>query len=313
MSNLCKMNKLLFPLLFLTVFLVSCTSNDEPDEVLNCEEDLNKNSMTRFVKTDSKSNGVTNSYNYNELNLLESRTRKSSNYSFEYAYVYDCSNNLTEVNVDETLDPQYDGSDSFYEYDAQNRLASYRSSFQGEDDYSFTYEGDIVSVAGSFVTGQNAVITLQLNSQGQVTRLDRNTDIGFIDEVIHTKFEYDNNGNLIKADDYDQDGNLIYSIRIYFDNNTNPYYDQFKSIYLQKFVNLFYDTGYWAADVITSDAFIFPYMQNNITGVVDILCNNCYPEVVKRVYQYDEQVYPNKFSLSYWGAPGTETELEYYE
>ncbi len=307
------MNKLLFPLLFLLVFLVSCTSNDGPDEELNCQEDLNKVNMTRFVKADSKSNGVTNSYGYNELNLLTSRTRNSSNYLFEYAYVYDCSNNLTEVNVDETLDPQYDGSDSFYEYDAQNRLVSYRTSFQGEADYRFAYEGDIVSVAGSFVTGQNAVITLQLNNQGQVTRLDRNTDIGFIDEVIHTKFEYDNNGNLIKADDYDQDGNLIYSISISFDSNTNPYYDQFKSVYLQKFINLFYDAGYWAGDVITSDTFFFPYLENNITSVVDNLCNDCYPEVIKRVYQYDEQVYPNKFSLSYWGAPGTETELEYYE
>lgn len=307
------MNKIIFPLLFLTVFLFSCTSDEEPDEVVNCQEDLNKVNMSRFVKSDSRSNDVTNSYTYNELNFLFSRTRNSPSRNFEYTYVYDCSNNLVEMQVDETKDPQYDGSDYFYSYDEQNRLIGFSNTFQDESDYKLTYNGNIVSASGIIGLNQNASITLQLNSEGQVSRLDRNSDLGFEDQVIYTTFEYDSNGNLIKAEDFDQDGNLKYSISLLYDLNTNPYYDQFKSIYLQRFISVFYDAGYWAADVISSDAYKFPYLKNNITSVVDNLCNACYPEVVKRVYQYDDQVYPQKFSLSYWGAPGTETEIEYYE
>lgn len=307
------MNKIIFPLLLLTVFLFSCTSNDDPEKELNCKEDLNKVNMSRFVKSDTWSNDVTNSYSYNELNLLSARTRNSATRNFEYTYVYDCSNNLVEMLVDETKDPQYDGSDYFYTYDEQNRLVGISNSFQGESDYELTYNGNIVSASGVIGTDKNASITLQLNSEGQVIRLDRAGDFGFEDQVIYTTFEYDSNGNLIKAEDFDQDGNLKYSISILYDNSTNPYYDQFKSIYLQRFISVFYDAGYWAADVISSDEYKFPYLKNNITSVVDNLCNACYPEVVERVYDYDDQVYPQKFSLSYWGAPGTETEIEYYE
>ncbi|MGI9530016.1 hypothetical protein [Lutimonas sp.] len=306
------MKKIISPLVLLSVLMFSCTSNEEPEEVVNCQEDRNKVNMTRFVKSDSRSNDVINSYSYNELNFLSSRTRNSLSRNFEYTYVYDCSNNLVEMQVDETKDPQYDGSDYFYTYDNQNRLIGFSNSFQGESDYELTYNGNVVSATGTIGMDQNTSVTLQLNSQGQVSRLDRVNDLGFEDQVIYTIFEYDSNGNLIKVEDFDKEGSLKYSIRIFYDNYTNPYYDQFKSIYLQRFISLFYDAGYWAADRFSSDDFYFPYLKNNITSIKDTLCNACYPEVVKRDYNYDE-VYPQKFSLSYWGAPGTETEIEYYE
>ena len=296
-----------------TVLSWSCTSNEDDEKQLNCQEDLNKVNMSRFVKSDTRSNDVTNTYAYNELNLLASRIRNSPTRKFEYTYVYDCSNNLIEMQVDETKDPQYDGSAYFYNYDDQNRLVGFSNSFQGESDYELSYEGDVVSASGIIGLNENASITLQLNSDGQVIRLDRASDLGFDDGVIYSTFEYDANGNLIKAEDFDKDGNLKYSISIAFDSNTNPYYDQFKSIYVQRFISVFYDAGYWAADVVRSDEFYFPYLKNNIISVKDDLCNACYPEVVKREYDYDDQVYPQKFSQSYWGAPGTETEVEYYD
>ncbi|MCA0931768.1 hypothetical protein LCM02_04840 [Lutimonas saemankumensis] len=307
------MKKIIFPLFILTVSLISCTSNDEPDKDLNCQEDRNQVSMTRFVKSDSRSNEVINSYTYNEKNLLASRTRTSPTRNFEYTYVYDCSNNLVERLVDETKDPQYDASDYFYTYDEQNRLVGFSNTYQGESNYELSYNGNVVTASGIIGMDENASISMQLNSLGQVIRLDRNADLGFVDQVITTTFAYDTNGNLVKVEDFDHEGNLKYSISIFYDDNTNPYYDQFKSIYLQRFISLFYDAGYWASDTISTDAFKFPYLKNNMTSVVDNLCNPCYEEVVKRVYHYDDQVYPQKFSLSYWGAPGTETEIEYYE
>lgn len=307
------MKKYLFPLLIFAFVLFSCNDDDDTEKEVDCQETNHKVDMSRFVKSDQKSNGVTNTYAYNELNLLSSRVRSSSSYVFEYDYVYDCSNNLIEIQAEETFDPQYDGSSSFYEYDEQNRLIAYNTSYQGEDDYSLSYEGNVVSVSGTIWSDQNASITLQLNSEGQVIRLDRNTSLSFYKEVKYTLFEYDSAGNLTKADDYDDEGNLIFSITVNYDSNINPYYDQFASVYIQRFVNLFYQSGFWAADVISSDEFLFPYLQNNIESVVDNLCNACYPEVVKKVYSYDEQSYPNKFSLSYWGAPGAEIEVEYFE
>ena len=279
------------------VLLFSCNSDDDPDEVLNCQEDLNKVTMSRFVKSDSRSNEVTNTYRYNELNLLTSRSRNSPTRQFEYTYVYDCSNNLLEMQVDETKDPQYDGSDYFYRYDAQNRLVGFSNSFQGESDYELTYEGDVVFATGTIGVDENASLTMQLNAQGQVSRIDRASDLGFDDGLITTTFEYDGNGNLSKTEDFDKDGNLKYSISIAYDDSTNPYYDQFRSIYLQRFISVFYDAGYWAADVIRSDEFHFPYLKNNIVSIKDDLCNACYPEVVNRVYQYDDQVYPQNIAF----------------
>ena len=306
------MKRYIFPLIFLTVLIFSCDADDETIDEADCQEDNHKVSMSRFVKADFKSNAVSNSYSYNELNLLSSRIRTSSTFVFEYEYIYDCSNNLIEINTDETINPEYDGSSSFYDYDDQNRLIAYNTSFQGENDYDLSYQGNVVSVSGTIWKDQNASITLQLNDLGMVTRLDRNAPVANFEEVQYTLFEYDNKGNLIKADDYDDTGNLIYSVTVNYDNNINPYYDQFKSIYLQRFIRVFYQGGFWAADVISSDEFLFPYLKNNIESVVDNLCNACYPEVIKKVYTYDEQTFPDKFSLSYWGAPAAEIEVEYY-
>ena len=59
----------IFPLILLSVLLFSCTSNDdEPFEELNCQEDNNKVTMTRFVKSEKKSDNVNIAYSYNELN-----------------------------------------------------------------------------------------------------------------------------------------------------------------------------------------------------------------------------------------------------
>ena len=305
------MKKLIFPLLFLSVLLFSCTSDDETIDETECLEGNNEVNMSRFVKSDSKSNGVSNSYTYNELNHIATRKRTSPKRIYEYQYVYDCSNNIVEVKVDETADPQYDGSNSYFEYDTQNRLIAYKNSIQGKNDYSLAYDADDVTVTGTFWNGQTGTIILQLDSEGKVVRLDRDFEGAYYEEITYTLFEYDTNGNLTKADDYDLAGELINSISINYDAYTNPYYDQFKSVYFQRFIQVFSEGGYWASDVINSDEFIFPYLPNNIVSVVDNLCNACYPEVVERVYTYDEQAYPGKFSLSYWGAPGTETEVEY--
>ena len=306
------MKKQIFPLLILSVLLFSCTSNDEIIDEPDCFEDNNKVTMSRFVKSDNKSNGVSNSYNYNELNLISSRTRNSPSRVYEYEYVYNCSNNIIEVNVDETIDPQYDGSDSYYEYDEQNRLIGYRNTLQGENDYDLTYDADVVTVSGTFWNGQTGTINLQVDNNGQVIRLDRDFAGAYYEEITYTLFEYDSRGNLIKADDYDLEGILINSISLSYDEQINPYYDQFKSIYFQRFTHVFSQGGYWASDVISSDAFYFPYLPNNLISVTDNLCNACYQEVINREYTYDEQAYPLTFSLSYWGAPGTETEVEYY-
>jgi len=299
-------------LLCLTAFLFSCNSNDdEPIEDIVCDQENNKVEMNRFVTSDKESNDVLNSYSYNELNLLSARTRTSLSRVYEYEYIYDCSNNLIERNVEETIDPEYDGSRYFYEYDDQNRLIAHRTSTQGYFDYSLSYNANIVSVSGTVWYDENVSLSMQLNDQGRVSRMDLHSDRDVYNEISYTLFDYDTNGNMIKAEDYDEASNLIHSISILYDANTNPYYDQFTSIYLQRFILKFYNGAYWGSDTISSDAFNFPYLKNNIQLVVDNLCDNCYAEVIERVYTYDEQAYPNEIVNSYWGAPPTTLEVQY--
>ena len=137
------MNKIYFPLFLLTVFLFSCEDDDDSTKIIECQEDNYKVTISKLVKSDYKANQVSNSYEYDDLDLISSRIRNAPGRVYEYDYVYDCRNNLVEVNVEETADPQYDGSSSFFEYDDQNRLVSYHTSFQGEFNYNLSYEGNL--------------------------------------------------------------------------------------------------------------------------------------------------------------------------
>lgn len=307
------MKTIIFPLILLSVLLLSCNSNDdELNEELDCQQDNYKVSMTRFVKSEKKSNNVNIAYSYNELNLLTHRSKEASINVFETDYVYDCRNNIVEINTDETANPQRDGSNKFYEYDAEDRLTAYRSSFQGEFDYQLSYYDNFVSVEGTIWNDPNALILLALNDEGLVERLIRNKAVTFYDNIVYTHFDYDANGNLIKVDDFDKTGVLINSISISYDDNINPYNEQFQSIYIEKFVDLFFHSGLWASDVISREGLIFPYSKNNIKLIKDNTCVACYEEVTKRTIGYDEQAYPENIVHSNWGGPATVTEFEYY-
>lgn len=307
------MKTTIFPLLLLSVLLFSCNANDnEPIEELDCQPDNNKVNMTRFVKSESKSNNVNIAYSYNELNLLSDRTRSTNANVFETVYVYNCSNNIIEINTDETANPERDGSNKYYQYDADNRLTAYRISLQGEFDYQLTYDENFISAEGTIWNDPNASIQLVLNDEGLVVRLIRISAVTLYDDIVNTHFDYDANGNLIKIDDYDQAGALVNSISINYDNNINPYYEQFKSIYIEKFINLFFHSGHWASNLIGAEGFIFPYAKNNIVLVTDNTCNDCYEEVTKRTISYDQQAYPENIVESIWGGPAVENNIEYY-
>ena len=191
-------------------------------------------------------------------------------------------------------------------------MTAYRISLQGEFDYNLTYDENVISAEGTIWNDPNASIELVLNDDGLVTRLIRLSALNLYENIIVTHFEYDVNGNLIMANDYDETGELIYSTSITYDNSVNPYNEQFQSIYIEKFIDLFFHSGHWASDVIGREGFIFPYSKNNINLVKDNTCVDCYEEVTTRVINYDDEAYPQKIIHSDWGAPATEIELEYY-
>ena len=302
----------IFPLLLLSVLIFSCNANDnEPIDELDCQPGNNKVDVTRFVKSESKSNNVDIAYSYNDLNLLSHRSRSTAANVFETNYVYNCSNNIIEINTDETKNPERDGSNKYYQYDADNKLTAYRISLQGEFDYQLTYNEEYISAEGTIWNDPNASIQLVINDEGLVERLIRVSAVTLYDDIVNTHFDYDANGNIIKIDDYDQAGALVNSFSITYDNNINPYYEQLKSIYIEKFINLFYQSGHWASDLIGDEGFTFPYAKNNILLVTDNTCNDCYKEVIKRTISYDEQAYPEKIVLSKWGAAGVENDIEY--
>jgi len=303
----------IFPLLLLSVLLFSCTSNDdEPIADLDCQTDNNKVTMTKFVKSESKSNNVKLAYSYNELNLLSHRRRTAAPNVFETEYVYNCSNNIIEIITEETANPQRDGSTKYYQYDAENRLTAYKISLQGEFDYQLTYTDNFVNAKGTIWNDPNASLNLALNEDGLVERIIRTSAVTLYDDIMYTHFDYDANGNMIKIQDYDQAGALVNSFSITYDNNINPYDEQLKSIYIVKFIDLFFQSGHWASDLIGAEGFIFPFAKNNILLVTDNTCTDCYEEVTKRTISYDEEAFPENIVHSKWGGAAVENVIEYY-
>ena len=282
-------------LLLSSILFVSCTNNDiEIEETCSGEnQTIQINRFLAKLSTTHPGNLPTTrnyEYSYDENNLLIQKNEYTFDYSLYKNYSY-CDNNLSEIsNNKKSL------IYSFL-YDSEKRLTSYKTTNSYLHDYTLTYNVNKITVTGLINKKTNTTIILETNSNGLVTKITRNNG--------YSIFGYDNNGNLIKVIDVDNNsGTPIKEFEITYDSNPNPFYGQLQSSYLERFIDYFSDSAFLGIDVFFRfDQSKFPYLKNNPTLLKFKNCSACYPNLLKRTYEYDAQNYPVKMEESHVGAP----------
>ncbi len=237
-------------------------------------------------------------YTYNSYNLLTEINEYTFDYDKYRIFNYACNNNLSLVtNEKESL--KYD-----LKYDETSRIKSYKTTSSYLHDYELTYTGNIINVSGLINKKPNSTLTIETNDADLVIKITR------IDN--YSTFDYDANGNLIRAKDFDSNNILLKDYEISYDSNPNPFYGQFKSNYLERFIHNFSESAFYGIDYFFRfNQFGFPYLKNNPILLEDKKCTSCYNDLLKRTYEYDSQNYPVKMEESHVGAPAVTYEYQY--
>ncbi|MDD7913714.1 hypothetical protein [Polaribacter ponticola] len=298
-----KLNLSIKAMFIASVLFISCTENDPIIEEETCIGDNYTIEIDRLLTklTNTHPGNLPTirnyEYTYNSYNLLA----ESKEYTFDYdeyrIFNYPCNNNLSSVtNENESL--KYT-----LKYDELNRLVSYKTTNSYLHDYELTYSGNTITVSGLINKKPNTTITIE-TTNNLVTRIIRSDN--------YSTFEYDTNGNLIKARDYDNDNTLLKDYKVSYDSNPNPFYGQFKSSYLERFIDYFSKSAFYGIDnFFRFNQSKFPYLKNNPVLLEDLECTNCYKDLLKRTYEYDSQNYPLKMEESHVGAPAVIYEYQY--
>lgn len=290
-------------LLLTTVLFISCTENEPVIEEVPCVGENYTIQIDRVLSkltTTHPGNLPTirnYEYSYNSYNLLAEINEYTFDYDLSRLYEYACNNNLSLITNNKSL--KYD-----LEYDENSRIISYKTTNSFLHDYNLTYNDNKVTVSGMVNKQPNITLTLERNVEGLVTRLSR--------EDGYSTFNYDTNGNLTKAKDYDNANTLLKEYQISYDSNPNPFYGQFKSNYLERFIDYFSESTFRGVDYFFRfDQYKFPYLKNNPTLLEDKKCTPCYKDLLKRTYEYDTENYPIKMEESHVGAPAVLYEYKY--
>lgn len=302
-----KKTKFITTLLLLSLVFIACDSNDNSEiEEQLCDPTNNLVQMSKLIKSVERTNYGESvpskkiAYEYNEFNLLVNKTTTIVGNVDEKNYVYDCSNNLIKMG----------GLD--YEYDLENNLISCTSN-SGSDVYNLSYDGNIITATGIIWELENGIIELEVNDNGLVKRLTRVLGSSRSENINYTLFEYDSDGNLLAARDYDNSSTLIYEYLLSYDGKINPFYGQLNSIYIDQFIKIFYVSAEFASNGITRlDNSWFPYLKNNIQLVSDTKEEDeLLSKVTERIYTYDNEDYPTTVNHSNWGGPSVIITFEY--
>lgn len=289
-------------LLLTSILFISCSEKEAVVEEI-CDGDNYKIQIDRLLtKLTTIHPGYlptikNNEYSYDNYNLLVEKYEYTFDYDVYRIFTY-CNNIINKVsNKKNSL--SYD-----IKHDAIGRITSYATNSSYLHNYTLTYNENRVTVSGLVNTNANVTIVLETNSAGLVTKISR--------ENSYSTFNYDENGNLIRAKDFDNANTLLKDYEVTYDSNPNPYYGQLKSIYLERFIDYFSESAFQGIDTFFRfDQFTFPYLKNNPTLLEDKKCTPCYNILLKRTYEYDSQNYPIKMEESYVGAPAVVYEYQY--
>lgn len=233
------MNKFKTLLVFaLSLTIINCSSDDDnnspqPNDCLNLVKSID--------------DGFKINYTYSN-GLLTNASGSDNNNSLEMNYSYDSSNRISAISSSETS-----GTYSFdfirnYTYDSTGRLIT--STSQGQTT-TYDYNVNIVNVDFN----GNSGIQLEIDGNGKVTRLNSTN--------FYKIFTYDNNGNLVYNEEFDNNDVLTKTYQYTYDQNLNPFFNQLESLYLEKFIGFFSESGISFTD---SFYFDFPYLKNNLVS-----------------------------------------------
>ncbi|PHR92755.1 MAG: hypothetical protein COA80_14110 [Leeuwenhoekiella sp.] len=279
-------SKIILTLISFSLILLSCSSDDdsanpEPETVTN-----------KLVKSEKISDTRQVSYTYNTDDLI-SRIRGSYS-SFDYSsdFMYNSDNKLTTWDYSETGSSTY--SDTYtYTYNSNGLLSAYTAN---TENVTIIYNGNTATLSGQLEGDTNAQAILELNADGLV--------IKFTESDNYTIFGYDANDNLISAKAYDNTDELLAEYTLEYDNHVNPFYGQLQSIYIERFIEFF-----WEFDGIYIGGFEgynFPYTKNNITSIT-----KTGGDTTNLVYSYDTDNYPIRVNADYSGTTLL-FDIEYY-
>ncbi|QCX40595.1 hypothetical protein FF125_19925 [Aureibaculum algae] len=257
-------------LILLNTITFSCSSED------NSESEEIELTQNKLVKIEKVNDTFKANYTYNSENRLKNWTGTQPNFSYEIELVYDANKKIIENHYQETGSRTYT-SDTYFKYNNDNNLISY-------DDVNLTYNGHVITATGTIEGHQNATIELETNNVGLITKLTENDN--------YTVFDYNLDGNLTIAKNYNNNDILLSTYTIEYDQNINPFYGQMKSIYVERFIEFFYPfEGIYIGGF---EGYSFPFQKNNIISISE---NST--EFVSYNYTYDTENYPLNVNENY--------------
>jgi len=290
-------------LLFISVLFVSCSKN-EIDNQPECTGENYSIQRDRFIKklTTTQTGSLPSirnyEYTYNTYNLLSTTDNYTFDTDAQLNYNYRCSNTIS------TIKNIADVTKYKYSYDSNNRIIAYNTEDRYLHDYTLTYVDNKIIAEGVINVKPNNAMTLETNIDGLVIKLSR--------EDGYSTFDYDVDGNMTSAKDFELDNTLLHDYEISYDTNPNPFYGQFTASYLERFIHYFSDSAFYGIDVFfRNNQYNFPYLKNNPIILEYKNCTSCYSEILKRTYEYDAQNYPIKMEESHYGAPIVVYDYEY--
>ncbi|WMI69167.1 hypothetical protein [Mangrovimonas sp. YM274] len=262
-----KQTKSILALILLNLGLFSCTTEDSTNTL-----DPNP-STVKLVKTEEISETKKIDYLYQDDGLLAGITGIYNSYGYSQGLTYDTADRLTQWTHQETGASSYSDTANFT-YNANGQLVGYVSN---NEDVTLSYEGTTVTMEGTIEGDANALLVLELDSNGRVVTLT--------ESYQYTNFSYDANGNMVSAQSFDTSNNPLMEFTIGYDDKINPFYGQLESIYLERFVEFFWE--FEGIFISGFGGYNFPFLQNNITSVTQVGGNT-----ETRTYTYDASGYP---------------------
>jgi len=249
-------------ILLCALFTASCSKDDNQDEQIDTE---------KFVKSEWVSEDINIAYTYNN-NLLATATGNYSNVDYTSTFTYNPDGKLTKWQQMES--GTSDTDIQTFTYNPDGRLAGYVSDFEN---VSITYDGNIATLTGRIEGDDNASAILELNENGLVTK--------FTESNQYTVFQYDGNGNIIKAETFDNDDTLLTSFTIAYDSKINPFYGQLSSIYIERFIEFFWEfDGIYYSGL---EGYSFPFQKSNIVSIIESS-----ETILEYTYTYNNENYP---------------------
>ncbi|KJD33881.1 hypothetical protein PK35_03835 [Tamlana nanhaiensis] len=281
-----KKTKLFFTLILLSVLNFSCSKDTSP-------ENPELETTSKLVKSEKISETRNVNYLYNENDLISSLNGIYNNFEYTSNFIYDSENRLTKWNYQESGSSSY--SDSYiFTYDSNGLLSNYSGNTQN---VTINYNDNIITLTGTIEGNANSQAEIEVNNNGLIIKLTESNQ--------YTKFGYDTDGNMISAHLYDNTDNLLSEFAIQYDNNINPFYGQFESIYIERFIEFFWD--FEGIFIGGFEGYDFPFFKNNIISIEKISGGKTLFS-----YAYDSENYPINVNIDYSGE-AVNFDIEYFE